>query len=155
MDVHFNCDYVGTLAIPVWNITNSIEGKSRLVSTSRLPHKHISTGNGLSIVEVDETYNLTTYACIFQVYDRDELVIISSKVGTLTILETITFDLQIRDSDSLDISTTSRSLELFQGDNVPLITIKKLGYSFDTFILIVKTTKSFNSRLCNSCKMMQ
>lgn len=152
MDVRFNCDYVGTHATPVWNITNSIEGTSRLVSTARLPHKHFSTGKGLSITEVDETHNLTTYACMFRVYDRDELVIISSKEGTLTVLDTIIFDFQLDDSRNFELSASNRTIEVFRSDTVPLVTIKKFGYSTDTFIVIVRI-KSFHSdhtSMCNS-----
>ena len=150
MDVYFSCDYVGTHATPVWNITNSIKRTSRLVSTARLPHKHYSTGKGLGIIEVDETHNLTRYACMFRVYDRDELVIISSKEGTLTVLDTITFAFQL---SGFELSVSNRTIELFQGDSIPSMTIRKFGYSSDTFIIIVRI-KSFNNDHCSKRKGM-
>lgn len=153
MDVHFNCKHTGTLASPFWNITYP-NGASRTVSTARLPHYHFSTGMGLLIRDVDETHNMTSYACMFRIYDRNELIIISSKAGTLIVLENIRFDLQLRDSNGFEISTTTRSLELFQGDSLPFITIKKFGYSADTFIVIVRITKTFDDDHNNTCEII-
>ena len=150
MDVHFHCDYVGTHASPIWKITHP-EGTSRMVSTARLPHNHFSTDTGLVIRGVDETQNMTSYACLFRIYDRDQIVIITSRVGTLIVLETITFDLQLSDINNIQLTNASRMLELFQGDSIPSITIRKLGYSEDTFIVIVRI-KSFDTDHCSAGK---
>ena len=152
MDVHFHCDYVGTHASPIWKITHP-EGTSRMVSIARLPHNHFSTDTGLVIRGVDETQNMTSYACLFRIYDRDQIVIITSKVGTLIVLETITFDLQLSDINNIQLTNASysRMLELFQGDSIPSLSIRKLGYSEDTFIVIVRI-KSFDTDHCSAGK---
>ena len=149
-DVHFNCDYFGTHASPLWKITHPT-GALRTVSTARLPRNHFSTGKGLAIKNVDESHNLTSYACLFQIHDRDEIVIISSRTGMLTVLDTITFDIQLGVASNLELPSARRTIELFQGDRFPSMTIKKFGYSADTFIVIVRI-KSFNNDHCSTSK---
>ena len=78
-------------------------------------------------------------------------VTITSRVGTLIVLETITFDLQLSDINNIQLTNASRMLELFQGDSIPSITIRKLGYSEDTFIVIVRI-KSFDTDHCSAGK---
>lgn len=146
MDVHFNCDYIGTHASPLWTITQPT-GTFKTVSTARLPRNHFSTGKGLAIRNVDESHNMTSYACHFQIYNKDEIVLISSRTGTLVVLDTITF--QLSAASNFEVSQT---IELFQGDSIPSMTIRKLGYSADTFIVIMRI-ESFNNDRCNTSKL--
>ena len=146
-NVHFNCDYIGTHASPIWNVTHTTR-TSRLVSSSRLPHNHILTSKGLTIMDVDEAQNMTSYACLFRIYDRDQILIISSRIGTLIVLDTITFDFQLTSGSNFELSTAHRTIELFQGDSIPSVTINKLGYSADTYVVIVR----IKSDLYNTCK---
>lgn len=152
MDVHFNCDYFGTHASPLWKITHPT-GALRTVSTARLPRNHFSTGEGLAIKNVDESHNLTSYACLFKIHDRDQIVIISSRKGMLTVLDTITFDIQLSLGSNFEVPSARQRIELFQGDNIPSMTIKKFGYSADTFIVIVRI-KSFNNDYCSTSKRL-
>ena len=149
-DIHFNCDYFGTHASPFWKITHPT-GTLRTVSTARLPRNHFSTRMGLAIKDVDETHNMTSYACLFQIHDRDQIVIISSREGTLTVLDTIAFEFQLSNNSDFELSASNRTLELFHGDSIPPVTIKKFGYSTDTFIVYVRI-KSLNNGHCSTCK---
>lgn len=151
MDVHFDCNYIGTHASPLWTITHPT-GTLRTVSTARLPRNHFSTGKGLSIRNVDESHNRTSYTCHFQIHDKDQVVRISSREGTLMVLDTIAFDIQLSSgSNHFDHSLARQIIELFRGDKIPSMTIKKFGYSADTFIVIVKI-KSFNDDHCSTSK---
>ena len=67
------------------------EGASTVTTTTRLPIKHSSNRTGLTIKDVDESHNMTSYSCLFQVYNRDEIVLVASSVGMLVVLETIFF----------------------------------------------------------------
>ena len=151
MDVHFDCNYIGTHASPLWTITHPT-GTLRTVSTARLPRNHFSTGKGLSIRNVDESHNRTSYTCHFQIHDKDQVVRISSREGILMVLDTIAFDIQLSSgSNHFDHSLARQIIELFRGNKIPSMTIKKFGYSADTFIVIVKI-KSFNDDHCSTSK---
>ena len=119
-DVHFSCDYIGTHASPIWNVTYPTR-TSRILSSRRLPHNHILTSNGLAIMNVNEAQNKTSYACLFQIHDRDQIVIISSRIGKLIVLDTITFNFQLTShpGSNFELSAAHRTIELFKGDSIP------------------------------------
>ena len=132
-DVRFDCIYIGTHAHPLWNITYS-DGTSRLMSTTRLPPKHFLRDTGIAILDVDETMNMTSYSCLFQVYNRNEVVFVSSRVGTLIVLQTIVFSLRF--AASID-----NQLSLLEGDYPLEVLIIKEGYSANTFVVILTIEK--------------
>jgi hypothetical protein len=134
--VFFPCMYRGSSVNPLWNISYP-DGTSKFVSTTRLPIKLQSNGTGLIISDVDESHNMTGYSCIFQAFDRDKIVLVSSSVGILTVLESVIFSFSI-DIDQLNVS---------EGDYPPQISILKTGYSTDTHsisLLISVFTDDFN-----------
>ena len=68
------------------------------------------------------------------------------------VLDTIAFDIQLSSgSNYFDDSLARQIIELFRGDEIPSMTIRKFGYSADTFIVIVKI-KSFNDDRCSTSK---
>ena len=144
MDIHFYCDYFGTHAKPFWRITHPT-GTVTTVSASRLPRNHFSTRFGLAIKNVEETQNMTLYECLFRIFNREDIMIISSRAGMLTVLETIVFEFQLSTSN-FELSASNRTIELFQGDSIPLVIIKKFGYSADTFIIVVRVRNLDNDQ---------
>lgn len=132
-EAHFECVYRGTHAAPIWNITNP-GGSSKIVSTGKLPHKHFSKTTGLVIKDVDESHNMTSYSCLFQIYNRKKVEIVASAAGMLIVLETITFDMHI--SNYIN-HISNRTLNLVKGDSPPLLQITKQGYSAESFIVIL------------------
>ena len=144
---HFECIYHGTHAAPIWNITYP-RGTSRILSTGKLPLKHFSNATGLFIKDVDESHNMTSYSCLFQIYDRDKVKVIASTAGMLIVVETITFDLQISNYVHL---VSNRTLDLVKGDIPPLLQIIKQGYSTDTYVVILSISliHDYNNSKCS------
>ena len=128
-NVHFNCTYTGTNANPLWNITNS-NRESNLASTIRLPTNHIHSGSGLFVRNVDERQNMSSYSCLFQVYERDKVMILASEVGTLVVLETLTFRLEVTNYEPL---SNGREYILYEGDNAPQVSVILTGYTNDIY----------------------
>lgn len=118
------CTYRGPSVNPLWNISYP-DGTSKFVSTTRLPIKFQSNGTGLIITDVDESHNMTGYSCTFQAFDRNNIVLVSSSVGILTVLESVIFSFS-NDTDQYNIS---------EGDLPPKISILKTGYSTDTHLI--------------------
>lgn len=139
-EAHFSCSYYGTHASPLWNIIHP-GGTSKTVSTARLPLKHSSNATGLTVVDVEDSHNMTSYSCLFQIYNRNRIELITSTIGTLIVLETITFSLRLSSHTQLP---NNQTLNLFKGDSPPLLTIVKSGYSADTFVVVLRI-KGFHS----------
>ena len=91
--VFFLSTYRGSSVNPLWNISYP-DGTSKLVLTTRLPVKLQSNGTGL-IITVNESHNMMGYSCIFQAFDRDKIVLVSSAVGILRVLESVIFSFRV------------------------------------------------------------
>ena len=70
---------------------------------------------------------MTGYSCIFQAFDRDKIVLVSSSVGVLTVLESVIFSFRVNTNTTL----------MSEGDSPPEIAILKSGYTQDTHVIDV------------------
>ena len=71
------------------HVLESHQGLCQLVNCPI--YKHFSETSGLFIKDVDENHNMTSYSCLFQIYDRNKVKIIASAIGMLIMLETIIY----------------------------------------------------------------
>lgn len=124
--VFFPCTYRGSSVNPLW-IISFPDGTSKFVSTTRLPVKLRSNSTGLLIIDVDESHNMTGYSCVLQAFDHNKIVLVSSSVGVLTVLESVIF------SFIMNTNTTRMS----EGDIPPQVAVSKSGYSRDTHLIDV------------------
>ena len=146
-DAHFECAYTGTTANPLWNIT-SRSGESRIVSTTRLPLQHSHNSSGLTISNVAETQNMTLYSCLFQLFDRDEIVIVSSEPGTLIVMEMVTLSISLQHY----VPTAEHEYSIIEGDTLLGVLITKVGYSPNVIVAPVEVKKLVSES--NQCKQI-
>ena len=70
---------------------------------------------------------MTGYSCVFQAFDCDRIVLVSSSVGVLTVLESVIFSFHVNTNTTL----------MSEGDTPPEITILKSGYTRDSHVIDV------------------
>lgn len=128
-EAYFPCKYNGSNILPYWNISKASGWD--VVPTNRLPLKHYFNGTGLIVMDVDESHNMTSFSCIFQVFDHDSLTIVNSVSGTLIVLEDISFHLEL---NGIHIS---ERVALREGDPTHTLRIVKSGHSFDSYLVLL------------------
>ena len=133
-DAYFPCVYGGSNTIPFWNISSTSGWK--LVSINRLPPKHYYNGTGIIVWGIDASHNMTSYSCLFQLFDRERLTF-SSNIGTLIVTEDITFNL------ILEGVNNAKTIDILEGDPVQNLTISKIGHTLDTYLILVAILKDY------------
>ena len=80
MDAFFACTYLGTSGVPDWRISNNV------FVASALPPRHLYNGSGLVVSNVDLSLNMSSYSCLFPVFNGREFTDIESTIGYLLII---------------------------------------------------------------------